>query len=90
MSRTLLSTWMRRFWTLEEGILSRERLEFQFQDGIISMKRLAQTTKISSRLDNIGNSFDGNLQIYLPNIADQYQMQAKEPKARLKTIQKLL
>lgn len=90
MSRILLSTWMRRLWTLEEGILSRDRLEFQFQDGVISMKRLAQTTEISLRLDNIGNSFDGDLQMYLPDVADQYQMQANEPQARSQTIQKLL
>lgn len=35
--RILLSGWMQRLWTLEEAVLGRDRLRFQFLEGVISL-----------------------------------------------------
>lgn len=90
LARVFFSTWMRRLWTLEEGILSRDKLEFQFNDGVISMKQLSYTGQISSRPDTLGNTLCQMLEYFLPDIAYQYLQQPEPPQARLNTIPALL
>jgi hypothetical protein len=90
MTRVFFCTWMRRLWTLEEGTLSRDRLEFQFRDGTISMKHLTQTSTVSCCLDNIGNGLNAILKIFLPDMANRYRQQPGTPQNRLNTILDLL
>lgn len=90
LTRVFFSTWMRRLWTSEEGILSRDKLEFQFNDGVISMKQLTNTGQFSSRSDTLGNKLSQMLEYFLPDIAYQYLQQPKTPQARSNTILELL
>jgi hypothetical protein len=39
-----LSGWMRRLWTFQEAVVSRE-LEFQFADGLVNLRRLFLTVR---------------------------------------------
>ena len=51
--RILFSTWMRCLWTLEEGVLSRPKLMFQFNDGNVSMDDTGDDSYASSKLTRI-------------------------------------
>ena len=73
ISRVFFSTWMRRLWTLEEGVLSRENLEFQFCDGSISMTELCDPIHFSDSITDIGDTFRGSLQGLIHNLANQRQ-----------------
>lgn len=90
MARVFFSTWMRRLWTLEEGILSRDRLVFQFRDGIVSMKHLLDIADIAPRLDNIGNNVNQLLSLFLPDMAQEYSCQPDDHQARSAVILKIL
>ena len=73
MTRIFFSTWMRRLWTLEEGFLSRENLEFQFRDGTVSMSHLSDPIQFSSSVTRIGSTLDINMVNFLPDLANYYQ-----------------
>lgn len=90
MSRVFLCSWMRRLWTLEEAILSRDRLEFQFLDGVVGMGELMKTEWISSRLDNIGTNLHSDLKIFLPDIAGRFAQEPENPQVKVDTILDLL
>ncbi|KAL8832629.1 MAG: hypothetical protein Q9191_000145 [Dirinaria sp. TL-2023a] len=90
MTRLFFCTWMRRLWTLEEGILSRDRLAFQFRDGAINMDQLSFKSTVSDRLDNIGNNLYSALGIFLPDLASQHQQGPKETQKESNTLIDLL
>ena len=75
--RVFFSTWMRRLWTLEEGVLSRENLEFQLCDGSVSMLELCDPSHFSSSITGIGDTFRGSLQGSIHNLATQRQIRAE-------------
>ena len=77
LTRIYFSTWMRRLWTLEEGILSRDKLVFQFRDGPVPMNSLIESVKTSSNLTRINSQLKSNLLKGLPDIANLYRRPAE-------------
>lgn len=73
MTRVFLSTWMRRLWTLEEGILSRENLEFQLHDGAVSLSDLGELSDFSTSATTTGSTLKKNMLLWLPKIANYYR-----------------
>ena len=73
LTRIFFSTWMRRLWTLEEGILSRDKLVFQFHDGPVPMNSLIESVKTSSNLTRINFQLKTNLLKGLLDIANIYR-----------------
>lgn len=72
--RVFFSTWMRRLWTLEEGVLSRSKLAFQFRDGTVSIDGSADSTYQSLSITRTDHIAQSNLSIYIPKISnDSYQ-----------------
>ena len=68
LNRIFLSTWMRRLWTLEEGVLSRGNLVFQFCDGTVKLSDLAKIENYASSLVQIGFVLNSNFLGLLPNL----------------------
>ena len=77
LTRIFFSTWMRRLWTLEEGVLSRDKLVFQFRDGPVPMKSLTESVKTSSNLTRINFQLKNNLLQGLPDFADLHRRPAE-------------
>ena len=90
MTRIFLSTWMRRLWTLEEGILSRENLEFQLHDGTVSLSDLGELSDFSTSATAIGRTLEANLLTYLPKIANYYRRPAKDFQRQHSVVAQLL
>ena len=72
MIRILFSTWMRRLWTLEEGILSRENLMFLFCDGTVSMSHLLDSSQFRSSITAIGDVVERMMLALLPDLSEYY------------------
>ncbi|KAL8790024.1 MAG: hypothetical protein Q9195_006573 [Heterodermia aff. obscurata] len=89
ITRVFFSTWMRRLWTLEEGILSRGNLVFQLCDGTVSLSELSQSGRFSASVTGIGDVFGGKTREFLPNLAD-HQERAEGDKLRLSIFADLL
>ena len=77
LTRICFSSWMRRLWTLEEGILSRDKLVFQFRDGPVPINSLTKSVKTSSNLTRINFQLRTNLVQGLPDIANLYRQPAE-------------
>lgn len=69
LTRISFSTWMRRLWTLEEGVLRRDKLVFQFRDGPVPMNSLTGSVETSSNLTRINFQLKNNLLQGLPDFA---------------------
>ncbi|CAF9933677.1 MAG: hypothetical protein HETSPECPRED_008740 [Heterodermia speciosa] len=89
ITRVFFSTWMRRLWTLEEGILSRGNLVFQLCDGTVSLRELSESDHFSASVTGIGNVFGGKMREFLPNLAD-HQGRTEGDKTRLSIFADLL
>ena len=77
LTRIFFSTWMRRLWTLEEGVLSRDKLVFQFRDGPVPMNSLTESVKTSSNLTRINFQLKNNLLQGLPDFPNIYRQPAE-------------
>ena len=78
LTRIFFSTWMRRLWTLEEGVLSRNKLIFQFRDGPINLNDVIIDSKSSESLTGMSDTMQGNLFNGLPNVANYYRHGERE------------
>ena len=90
ITRIFFSTWMRRLWTLEEGILSRTNLEFQFRDGTFSMSNFSDPHQFSKSFTGIGEVITRNMRKLLPNLANYYQRSPENSQSRRPVIAELL
>ena len=90
ITRIFFSTWMRRLWTLEEGILSRTNLEFQFRDGTFSMSNISDPHQFSTSFTGVGQIVTGNVRALLPNLANYYQRSPETSPSRRPVIAELL
>ena len=52
-ARIFLSSWQQRLWTLQEGVLARDRLWFQFKDRPINLRRLVEETGKQASIGSI-------------------------------------
>ena len=78
ITRIFFSTWMRRLWTLEEGILSREKLVFQFRDGTVRFSDLGDLSHFSESVTATGSIMYENLLVNLPDLANYYRCPAED------------
>ncbi len=90
MTRIFLSSWMRRLWTLEEGILSREILEFQLQDATVSLRDLGELSDFSTSATAIGSTLQDNMLMSLPKIANYYRRPARDISLQHSVVAELL
>ena len=90
IARIFLSTWMRRLWTLEEGILSFKNLEFQFCDGTVSMSDLNDQSQFMKSTTGIGEVLHGNMLAFVPELADYYLRPADSSERQRPIMAKLL
>ena len=90
VARIFLSTWMRRLWTLEEGILSRGNLEFQFRDGTVSMSDLSEQNQFSKSLTATGEVRCGDMLASVPELANYYPRSADDSQHQNPIIAQLL
>ena len=77
LTRIFFSTWMRRLWTLEEGVLSRDKLVFQFRDGPVPMNSLTESVRTSSNYTRVDFQLKTNLLQGLPDFPNLYRRPAK-------------
>ena len=82
ITRIFLSTWMRRLWTLEEGILSRDKLVFQFRDGTVRFSDLGDLSHFSASPTVTGSIIYGDLLANLPDLANYYRCPADDTHQR--------
>ena len=90
ITRIFFSTWMRRLWTLEEGILSRENLVFQFRDGTVRFSDLGDLSHFSASAIATGSIMYGNLLASLPDLANYYRYPARDTRHRRPIIAEIL
>ena len=90
ITRIFFSTWMRRLWTLEEGILSREKLVFQFRDGTVRFSDLGELSHFSASVTATGRIMYGNLLANLPSLANYYRSPAEDTHRRRPIIAEIL
>ena len=93
LNRVFLSTWMRRLWTLEEGVLSRENLVFQFCDGIVQLGDLTNSENYASSPVQIGyvlnESFLGLLP-ELPKLGSHDRPHMRQDQSQIPIISEIL
>ena len=68
-ARIFLSSWQQRLWTLQEGVLARDRLWFQFKDRPINLQQLFPTIKKQA-----STSMDIRLFPFLKDIGAQLEL----------------
>ena len=90
IARIFFSTWMRRLWTLEEGVLSRGNLEFQFCDGTVSMNELSDQSQFLKSVTGIGEVLSGNMLASVPKLANYYPRSADNSQRQRPVIVQLL
>ncbi|KAL6718132.1 hypothetical protein ACLMJK_004219 [Lecanora helva] len=90
LARVLYSTWMRRLWTLEEGILSYKNLVFQFRDGIVNLSDLTHSERFLARVSTVGNVLYESLRLSLPDLTNYPRSSSEKDLLQSQIFTKLL